>query len=230
MTQRALLVVAKRPAPGQTKTRLTPPLTGEQASQLYECFLRDTLELIRAARQRLDLTPMIAYLPEGEEAYFQALAPEFELVLQQGADLAERLHHATAHCLKAGYDQVFIMDSDSPTLPVDNLVRAFTVLDDDATDVSLGPCADGGYYGIGLKRPAPPLFLHVTMSTPKVVADTLAQAEAENLRVTLLPEGYDVDYVADLQRLAAELKTLPETIAAHTRAHLRAHNFGADAL
>ena len=34
----ALLVVAKRPAPGRTKTRLTPPLSPEQAAALYECF------------------------------------------------------------------------------------------------------------------------------------------------------------------------------------------------
>ncbi len=43
----ALLVVAKRPAPGRTKTRLTPPLSPEQAAALYECFLRDTLDLVR---------------------------------------------------------------------------------------------------------------------------------------------------------------------------------------
>ncbi|NJN95902.1 MAG: hypothetical protein HC875_18240 [Anaerolineales bacterium] len=36
----ALLVVAKRPAPGQTKTRLSPPLSPDQAAALYECFLR----------------------------------------------------------------------------------------------------------------------------------------------------------------------------------------------
>lgn len=43
MIQRALLVIAKRPAAGQTKTRLSPPLHPEQAAALYECFLRDTL-------------------------------------------------------------------------------------------------------------------------------------------------------------------------------------------
>ena len=46
--RRALLVIAKRPAPGQTKTRLSPPLLLEQASNLYDCFLRDTLEVARA--------------------------------------------------------------------------------------------------------------------------------------------------------------------------------------
>jgi len=42
-----LLVVAKQPAAGQTKTRLCPPLTGAAAAALYAYFLRDTLDLMR---------------------------------------------------------------------------------------------------------------------------------------------------------------------------------------
>lgn len=219
MTRRALLVVAKQPAPGQTKTRLSPPLQGGQAAALYECFLRDTLDLIRAVRARIGVQPVIAYLPQGGEGYFRALAPDFDLVLQHGADLSERLYHATAHALTHGYDQVAIMDSDSPTLPVTSVCRAFEALDGPA-DVTLGPCEDGGYYMIGLKRPAPDLFLKVTMSTPTVAKDTLAQAQANGLNVELLPPCYDIDYVADLHRLIAELATLPETVAAHTRAFI----------
>ena len=216
--RRALLVVAKQPSPGQTKTRLCPPLTSEQAASLYECFLRDTINLIRAARQQIDFEPLLVYLPLGSETYFRTLASDFALLLQQGDDLSERLNHATSHVLRQGYDQVVIMDSDSPTLPPEHLVQSFTALAE--ADVSLGPCDDGGYYLIGLKQPAPPLFLNVTMSTDHVTADTLAQARALNLTTALLPIGYDIDYVTDLQRLAAELTTLSSSIAAHTRAFL----------
>lgn len=216
--RRALLVVAKQPAPGQTKTRLCPPLTGEQAAALYECLLRDTLDLIRVARQQIAFEPLLVYLPRGSEAYFRALASDFGLLLQQGDDLSDRLNHATAHMLTHGYDQVVIMDSDSPTLLPEQIVQAFTALDE--ADVSLGPCDDGGYYLIGLKQPAPPLFLNVTMSTDHVTADTLAQARAAKLTTALLPVGYDIDYAADLRRLAAELTTLPSSVAAHTRAFL----------
>ena len=47
MSKPMLIVVAKQPAAGQTKTRLCPPLTGETAAALYECFLRDTLAIMR---------------------------------------------------------------------------------------------------------------------------------------------------------------------------------------
>ena len=57
----ALLTVAKRPAPGRTKTRLTPPLSPDQAAALYECFLLDTLEMMRRVP---NTQPIIAYLPQ----------------------------------------------------------------------------------------------------------------------------------------------------------------------
>ena len=41
---RSLVVMAKRPAAGATKTRLVPTLMPEQAANLYECFLLDALQ------------------------------------------------------------------------------------------------------------------------------------------------------------------------------------------
>ena len=212
----ALLVVAKRPAPGRTKTRLTPPLSPEQAAALYECFLLDTLDLVR----RLPgVTPAIAYLPAEERAYFEALAPDFELVLQEGADLGERLDSALTRLLVAGYQHVAIMNSDGPTLPLACLTGAFDALAGGA-DVVLGPCDDGGYYLIGLKQPAPRLLREVRMSTPDVLADTLAIAAEEGLTVELLPTWYDVDDAESLERLKAELTDAPAHVAPRYQAFL----------
>ena len=212
----ALLVVAKRPAPGRTKTRLTPPLSPVQAAALYECFLRDTLDLVR----RLSgVAPAIAYLPAEERAYFEALAPDFELVLQEGADLGERLDSALTRLLMVGYQHVAIMNSDGPTLPLACLTGAFDALAGGA-DIVLGPCDDGGYYLIGLKQPAPRLLREVRMSTPDVLADTIAIAAEEGLTVELLPTWYDVDDAESLERLIAELADAPADVAPRTRAFL----------
>jgi uncharacterized protein len=213
----ALIVVAKRPAPGQTKTRLTPPLSAAQAAQLYECFLRDTLDLMRAVP---DVRRAVAYLPIDARGYFAHLAPDFELVSQEGADLGARLDQALTHYLEQGDGSAVIMNSDGPTLPIDYLRRAFIELAAGAEAV-LGPTADGGYYLIGLSRPAPRLLREVHMSTSYVLADTLALAHEENLRVTLLPAWYDVDDAASLSRLIAELATAPTSVAPHTRSFLR---------
>jgi hypothetical protein len=58
------------------------------------------------------------------------------------------------------------------------------------------------------------------MSTSTVLAETLALAEREGLRAVCLPSWYDVDHHEDLVRLSTELDSLPDHVAAHTRAFL----------
>ena len=212
----ALIVVAKRPAPGNTKTRLSPPLSPEQASALYECFLADTLDQIRQVE---GVERVIAYLPAHAHGYFHRLAPDFQLIQQQGADLGARLDHALTSYLSHGYDHAVIMDSDSPTLPAEHLSQAFTALSDGA-QVVLGPCEDGGYYLIGCSQPVPRLLREVRMSTPTVAADTIRLANEAGLHLVQLPTWYDVDDGASLVRLAQEIEESDPRTAAHTRRFL----------
>ncbi|HET9221933.1 MAG TPA: TIGR04282 family arsenosugar biosynthesis glycosyltransferase [Roseiflexaceae bacterium] len=214
--RRVLLVVAKQPAAGQTKTRLCPPLAAETAAALYECFLRDTLDVMRRAP---GVARGIVYLPDDAAGYFHALAPDMALTPQRGADLGERLDQLLSDALVGGAAQAVVMDSDSPTLPAAYVAEAFARLDG-PDDVVLGPCDDGGYYLIGLKRPQPQLLREVQMSTPFVVRDTLALADSLGLKVALLPPWYDVDTAAELERLRAELAGADQHTAPHTRALL----------
>ena len=211
----ALIVVAKRPRAGKTKTRLSPSLTPERASALYECFLFDTLDQMR---QVCEAQHAIAYLDEPD--YFRRLAPDFELIPQEGNDLGERLDRALTHYLSRGYESAVIMDSDSPTLPATYLSLAFDVLSDGA-DVVLGPCDDGGYYLIGIKRPTPRLLREVHMSTPTVATETIALAKEEGLNLTCLPTWYDIDDAASLFRLKQEIDVLDPSVAVHTRQFLQ---------
>ena len=219
MSEKALVVMAKRPFPGQTKTRLVPPFSLEEAAVLYESFLKDTLELARAAA---NVIPFVAYAPADREtaAYFRLLAPDFEFVAQTGPALGERLEGVLTRLLDKGFDQVVAMNSDSPTLPPAHLHEAFSRLDDPDTDVVLGPCEDGGYYLIGWKRPHPRLVREVQMSTDQVLADTLAIAADEGLHVSLIAPWHDIDDLADLRRIESDLLDSPHG-AIHTRRFLR---------
>lgn len=210
-----LLVIAKQPVPGQTKTRLCPPLDYGTAAALYTCFLRDTLALVR---QVPAVHREIVYLPATAADYFRSLAPDMAHSPQCGVDLGARLDHALTAALAAGAVAAAAINSDSPTLPAAYVARAFTLLA--AHDLVLGPSDDGGYYLIGLRRPQPRLLREVTMSTPTVLRDTLALAAELGLRTALLPSWYDVDTTAELQRLRAELAAAPPEVAAHTRAFL----------
>jgi hypothetical protein len=209
-----VIVMAKRPAPGATKTRLIPALSDEQAAALYECFLRDTLDIVRAVP---GVTRTIAYPPGDGLHYFRQLAGDFELAPQIGATLGQRLAYVLGECLGRGQTPAVAMSSDSPTLPVEHVLRALAWLAEGGVDVVLGPCEDGGYYLIGLTVPRPRLLLGVEMSTPHVLADTLALAAEDGLKAGLLPPWYDVDAAEDLGRLRADLATMAPTVARHTR-------------
>ncbi|MCY3710949.1 MAG: glycosyltransferase [Caldilineaceae bacterium] len=245
--RRALLVMAKQPVAGRAKTRLVPPLTGSSAASLYHCFLQDILATVRVAAQQAAFIPGIAYTPAAARDFFRRLAPDFWLIPQQGPSpvaaaprpeaapgslsgvprqlplvrqperLGDRLQYVLSAALGRGHRQVAAINSDSPTLPPDLLSSAFQRLDDPRIDAVFGPCADGGYYLIGVKRPPGRLVTDVQMSTPTVLRDTLAIAAVEGLRVDLLPEWYDIDSAAELQRLSAELASHPERAPATSR-------------
>ena len=220
--RQTLLIVARHPVPGHTKTRLCPPLSGAQAAALYENFLRDSLDMMRRVP---NVKSAIAYLAEDATQhaaalrYFSNLAPDMTLTPQHGSDLGERLHHLLHDALAANPGAAVVMDSDSPTLPHIYVEQAFALLQG-ACDVVLGPCDDGGYYLIGLKKTQPRLLREVRMSTPTVLADTLTIAEEMGLQTCLLPVWYDVDTAVELQRLQVELAQAQDHVASHTRAYL----------
>lgn len=216
-----LIIVARRPLPGATKTRLCPPLDGETAAALYECFLRDTLHNVRHVP---GVQPVIIYTPEDTGGYFAELAPDFQARAQRGADLGQRLAHAFDEALAAPETCAVAIGSDSPDLPHRYISGAFALLAG-GVDLVLGPADDGGYYLVGLRQPQPRLFLEVTMSTSTVLKDTLNLARALGLRSELLPPWYDVDTHADLRRLEANLEAGDPAIAPETRAFLGQRRF-----
>lgn len=198
----AVLVMSKQPIPGRSKTRLQPRLDAEAAAELARCFLLDAVQLCRTvAVDRPGLRVIIAGAPAGSAGYFAGLAPDVDHVEQVGDDLGARLDHVISSALARGHHRVVAINSDSPSLPASLIAAAFERLGRPDVDVVLGPAEDGGYYLIGWKRPHPRLVREVEMSTPEVLADTLAIAAEEGLRVELLPSWYDVDEPVDLDRL-----------------------------
>jgi len=198
--RRATVIMAKRPKAGSTKTRLTPALSPQQAADFAEHLFLDTLaSLVR----RPDCTPIVALDAPASASYFDQVAPGVSTVDQLGDTLGERLDAVLMACLDRGFDRVFAIGSDSPDLPQAHLDAAFEILDQPDVDVVLGPTNDGGYYLIGWKQRWERLVHDVTMSTPTVLADTLAIAQEIGARVELAPTWYDIDTPDDLHRFQA---------------------------
>lgn len=216
---RALVVVAKAPLEGSVKTRLCPCLNPAQAAVLYECLLSD---IVGKMERFEEAEPWLAFAPEGE-AYFRQNYFKKRLLAQRGKDLGERLHHIFVDLFRTGYEEVVIADSDSPTVPLSSIERAYGWLREKSCDVVLGPSADGGYYLVGLRRPAEEIFRDIPWSTHAVLDRTLRRASETRLRVALLPQAYDIDVEENLKRLWRDFTASEETrnLAPKTFAYLR---------
>ncbi len=202
-----LIIFAKEPAPGQVKTRLCPPLSPQEAAQLYGQFLEDVLEEMSKLPQ---IPVALAYTPDAARPFFQNLATAgIPLMAQAGEDLGARLRQAFDWGFAQGAETVLIRNSDSPDLPGSLVMEAQEVLDRGRAQVVLGPCPDGGYYLVGLKTPQPQLFHNINWSSPTVLTDTLAQAGRLGLQVHLLPSWLDIDTLVDLQTFVRSPKSRP---------------------
>lgn len=202
----ALALMTKAPQAGQVKTRLVPPLTPDEAAELNKCFLRDTANAIASVIANNEACGIAAYTPLGlEAAYADILPADFNLLPQRGITFGERLYFAVEDLLGCGFDSVCLIDSDSPTLPAENFSEAIRFLKLQGDRIVLGPCDDGGYYLIGLKKPHRELFEQIDWSTDRVFEQTRARAQEIGLEVELLAHGYDVDDAASLRRLCKEL-------------------------
>jgi hypothetical protein len=242
----ALLVFAKPPEPGRVKTRLSPPLSPEEAARLYAAFLADALRqyvVLAGARPEAPVAVRLC-LASGAEPLAEALPmglvpPGVSLHRQVGDGLGARMRHAFEEAFAAGAARAVVVGTDHPTLPSAFVRRALDALrPGDAgegvrADACLGPSADGGYYLLGLRRAAaargllPAAFDGMTYSHPQVFAQTLrrlAAAAADDAAPppVVLPRWYDVDTPAALRRLLADLADLPNDVAPRTRAAARA--------
>lgn len=201
----ALVIMARYPLPGQTKTRLASTLGAEKTARLYHAFLTDLA-------QRLAGQPAYAlhwaYTP-AEVAYDHFVtmlnprhAHSMTCFPQVGQLFATRLLYAFQWTAAHHFQRTVLIGSDTPHLAREVIDSALTALDH--AQVVLGPADDGGYYLIAMRQPYD-VFSGIPMSTNVVLDMTIAAAHRQGLRVHLLPTLFDIDEEADLQRLSSLL-------------------------
>jgi len=201
-----IAVMAKASIAGRSKTRLVPPLTFEEAAQCNTAFLRDIADNILAASAQASIAGYIAYGPAHARPFFQANLPrEIALIEACFPTLGECLDHTIAQLLERGHRAAVVLNSDSPTLPTSLLVETAEVLARPSDRAVFGPALDGGYYLLGLKAQHHRLFEDIAWSTERAAQQTLERAAELKLPVHILPTWYDVDDVAGLEMLRAEL-------------------------
>jgi uncharacterized protein len=204
----ALVIFAKAPIPGEVKTRLCPPLTPDEAATLHGSFVLDMLERTKLAVTKLQL-PFHRYLacaPSSELVFFKIMEERqgVRLLDQVGEDLGQRMHRTFVDVFDKGYTQVLLVGTDVPTLPLSVYQEAIAMLG--RSDVVLGPALDGGYYLIGLTKPAEQLFTEIPWSTDQVLAVTQQKAKTLGLSFGLTTAWRDMDTIADLHSLITDCR------------------------
>ena len=205
--------MAKAPDAGRVKTRLWPLLRPDEARALSACFLRDMTRMLVSAGPAAAIDGYIAFAPAGSEASFTPIvAPGTGYVLADGAidappgviGFGRCLWQAAQALFARGYGAVGLLNSDSPTLPLNLIVEAARRLAAPGDRAVLGPATDGGYYLLALKAPHAELFADIDWSTARVADQTRAAAQRLGLALSEIAPWYDVDDPTSLARLARE--------------------------
>lgn len=212
LKKRILGVFAKQPLPGMVKTRLCPPLTPEQAADLYRVSLQETVTRMRALP---NCELVICY--SGDENWFAATFPGITLMPQRGSDLGARMAQCLSDRLAAGYDATVLIGSDAPDLPLARIEQAFKALEDAA--LVYGPALDGGYYLVGEAVHHAQLYQDIAWSTGRVLEQTLAKAAQLGVCPVLLEPWDDLDDLPALLRLV--VRTPHSLTAIHAEKVLR---------
>jgi rSAM/selenodomain-associated transferase 1 len=189
-----ICVFAKLPRPGSVKTRLAALVGNEAAAALAAAFLQDTWSSVSSL--------------SWAKAVIASTAPSTPLVsprasdiwVQGDGDLGERLERILQRALE-GSPFAIALGADSPGLPPEYLQQAGDALR--GADAVLGPCEDGGFYLLGLRRCPSGLLAGISWSQADTFAQTQSKLKIAGLSVNVLPTWFDVDRPEDLLRLKA---------------------------
>lgn len=210
-----LIAFLKNPLPGTVKTRLQVRYTPEQAARVYRGFILDCLATYRSVKAALYIAE--ADPPGAEEAVRRLIGPGWTVRAQARGDLGVRMASAFERSFAGGAAHAVLLGTDLPSLPAQYVRQAFHLLAE--KDLVLGPSTDGGYYLIGLRKPAPDLFRDIPWSTGRVLSRTLDRAAG--LGLGLLPPWYDVDTPEELDLLLAHTQALERAGARDLLRHTR---------
>jgi len=193
----ALVLFVNYPKPGKVKTRLANETSDIFATDVYCCFIKDSIERFRNIKA--DLIPFISEKNK-VRLFQQNFNFQNKCYDQSSGHLGIRMKHAMKVMFSDKYTYVAIIGSDCPDIPVSYINNAFSKLI--KNDVVIGPSVNGGYYLIGCSNPRAlnSLFTDIEWNTDKVVQQTINKIETESFSYSLLKEWRDIDCLEDLKK------------------------------
>jgi len=191
MSENLLIIFIKNPILGEVKTRLAASIGPEKALEVYHLLLDRT----QAVTKLVPYDKVIYYSDSiiQDDSWDENT---YKKEVQQSTDLGEKMESAFHKGFEQGYKNICLIGSDCYELSDEVIEEAFDKIL--ACDMVLGPCLDGGYYLIGLKKVFPEIFRNKKWSTDTVLQETLQDAKEKKISFSLLPTLTDVDEEKDL--------------------------------
>ena len=198
MNRSHLIVFGRYPIPGKTKTRLIPKLGHAGAASLQRRLTERTVATSRHCAHRTGARLVFCHDGGDEKKLRQWLGGRhIHYVPQATGDLGGRMHVAMKSAFDGGARKVVLVGTDIPGITATILEQAFDALGNH--DLVMGPSTDGGYWLVGMRRPAN-IFAGIAWSTPDVREQTLALARQKGMKPYLLDRLADLDIPEDLIR------------------------------
>ncbi len=194
---RHLIVFARFPEPGATKTRLIPALGAKEAANLSLEMTRHTLDWVNRFGKDPGASVEVRFAGGSARLMARLFGVGTTYIDQGAGDLGDRLIRATSAAFTSGAERVVVVGTDCPALNEQRARAAFEKLTH--RDLVIGPAHDGGYYLIGLQKPLPALFESVTWGTGSVLAQTVALADRLGLSYALAETLHDIDRPEDIE-------------------------------
>lgn len=218
-----LAIFARTPKLGSVKTRLSPPLTAEQALTLHRALVEDTLDHFGSIA-RPELSKLLLLSEPLEDPGSLSIPEGWTTTVQAPGGLGDKLANLFQSGFQRGVRRLVVLGSDSPTVPREVIHEAFDDLEH--RKVVIGPAEDGGYYLLGCSEWIPELFQNIDWGTRAVLEQTMNIVKAKELPVSTLIPWYDIDRNEDLQKLRQEIaylkRSAPELVPIRVAAALPA--------
>ena len=183
--KKALIIFVKAPVPGKVKTRLQTDVDPADVAEIYKAFITE----ITSQCARIEgVDRLLGCAPSKDHAFLKEVSKKYKMKSfdQRGAGLGDKIINAFHDYFKKGYSKIVLIGSDSPTIPLSYIKKAFTALD--KHDMVFGPCCDGGLYLIGARNKiVPDIFHDIPWDSSKVLNKTLDNVEPLDIKVFLSP-------------------------------------------
>ncbi len=196
-----VIVFTRFPEAGKVKTRLIPALGAPGAASLHRRLAERTVRAVRTLQRRRSCDLEICYDGANRDQMREWLGEGCQFTAQGSGDLGNRMAEAFSLAFSQGAKRVLLVGTDCPGLDATILENGLESLV--GTDAVLGPALDGGYYLIGLSRPAPSLFADMAWGENSVLAVTRDRLAEQGLTSVDVARLRDIDRPEDLHEVGS---------------------------